>query len=420
MKNLLFLLSATALLASCNQDILVDTPQPKPEAPRHIGFETFVDKATRTAGTNSTSLNDFYPTFNVYGWKTVGSVTSPVFENVLVSYCNGVDKKPSAEWGDNAPAGWYYENIRYWDKMASKYQYSAFTPTPSGVSFNCTSDGLIEIGTEANPVTVDSKNLMSTPSTSLAYTGFDKDYMTAQATAEPSTDAADMSTPVSLNFSHLQAKLNIRIKLHESMKTAQDIKVTQIDVHNLNDKGYYTNAKDENGNEAGVSGWTVGTASDTYIPSVTTDYLINNANEEEGIVSYHNHYVLEQLIIPQTITKFVEQTPAPTEDTNDEGTDNEGGEGSEDDTEEPTPSVVPLPVSLTEYEVACVYVEYTIGTEVFKSFTPLSNIFSDEATYNFEGGKQYTLNITIGPKPIKFTAVVTKWADEIVGDLKKD
>ena len=409
MKNLLFLLSATALLASCNQDILVDTPQPKPEAPRHIGFETFVDKATRTAGTNSNNLQDFYPSFNVYGWKTVGSESpASVFDNVTVSFYNANDAnatKPGAEWGSTPVTGWYYENIRYWDKMASKYQYSAFTPTPSGVAFNCTSDGLIEIGTSEKPVTVDNKNLMSTPSTSLAYTGFNKDYMTAQATAEPSKDAADMSTPVSLIFSHLQAKLNIRIMLHESMKTAQNIKVTQIDVHNLNDKGYYTNAKDENGNKAGVSGWTVGTASDTYIPSVTTDYLINNANEEEGIVSYHNHYVLEQLIIPQTITKFVPQTPETTEETSD-NTDTEDSRT--------------LPVSLSEYEVACVYVEYTIGTEVFKSFTPLSNIFSNEATYNFEGGKQYTLNITIGPKPIEFTAEVTKWADEISGGLDMD
>lgn len=415
MKNILFLLSATALLASCNQDILVDTPQPKPEAPRHIGFETFVDKATRTDANNSNALDFFYPTFNVYGWKTVGSVTSPVFENVVVSYYDDTNTStttPSAEWGDNPATGWYYENIRYWDKMASKYQYSAFTPTPSGVSFKCTSDGLIEIGTEANPVTVDSKNLMSTPSTSLAYTGFVKDYMTAQATAEPSTDAADMSTPVSLNFSHLQAKLNIRIKLDGSMKTAQNIKVTQIDVHNLNDKGYYTNAKN-NGKEVGVSGWTLGTATATYVPSVTTDYLINNADEGEGIVSYHNHYVLEQLIIPQTITKFVPQTPETTEDTDD-------NTGSEDDTEEPTPSAVPLPVSLTEYEVACVYVEYTIGTEVFKSFTPLSNIFSNEATYNFEGGKQYTLNITIGPKPIKFTAVVSEWKEGNTSNLPMD
>lgn len=407
MKNLLILLSATALLASCNQDILVDNPQPKPEAPRHIGFETFVDKATRAAGTNSTSLNDFYPTFNVYGWKTVGSEVTCVFDNVPVTFYdvnNANTTKPGEEWDDNPETGWYYENIRYWDKIASKYQYSAFTPTPSGVSFNCTSDGLIEIGTEANPVTVDSKNLMSTPSTSLAYTGFDKDYMTAQATAEPSTDAADMSTPVSLNFSHLQAKLNIRIMLHESMATAQDIKVTQIDVHNLNDKGYYTNAKN-NGIEVGVSGWTLGTATAAYVPSVTTDYLINNANVNNGIVSYHNHYVLEQLIIPQTITKFVPQTPETTEETGD-------NTGTEDGNT--------LPVSLSEYEVACVYVEYTIGTEVFKSYTPLSNIFSNEATYNFEGGKQYTLNITIGPKPIKFTAEVTKWSDEIVGDLKKD
>jgi hypothetical protein len=425
---------------------LVDNPQPKPEAPRHIGFETFVDKATRAAGTNSNNLQDFYPSFNVYGWKTVGNVTSPVFENVVVSYCNGVDKKPSTEWGDNTPAGWYYENIRYWDKMASKYQYSAFTPTPSGVSFKCTSDGLIEIGTAESPVTVDSKNLMSTPSTLLAYTGFEKDYMTAQAKAEPSTDAADMSTPVSLNFSHLQAKLNIRIMLHESMTTAQDIIVQKIKVHNLGDKAYYTNDATVTGT---VSGWKLYTASNNqeeddsentpetveetieYVPSIeSTDNLSYQLNgTTAGTDNFNNYYVLEQLIIPQTITKFVPQTPETTEETgdntgtedgNDEGTDNEGGEGSEDNTEEPTPSAVPLPVSLSEYEVACVYVEYTIGTEVFKSFTPLSNIFSNEATYNFEGGNQYTLNITIGPKPIEFTAVVSEWIEGNTSNLPMD
>ena len=440
MKNLLILLSATALLASCNQDILVDNPQPKPEAPRHIGFETFVDKATRTAGTNSNNLQDFYPSFNVYGWKTVGSEVTCVFNNIPVSYYDATDAnatKPSSEWGSTPVTGWYYENIRYWDKMASKYQYSAFTPTPAGVSFNCTSDGLIEIGTSDKPVTVDGKNLMATPNTNLAYTGFDKDYMTAQATAEPSTNAAAMSAPVSLNFKHLQAKLNIRIKLHESMTTAQNIIVQKIKVHNLADKAYYTNDETVTGT---VSGWKLYTASNNqeeddsentpetveetieYVPSIeSTDNLSYQLNGTiAGTDNFNNYYVLEQLIIPQTITKFDEQTPAPTEDTNDEGTDNKGGEGSEDDTEEPTPSVVPLPVSLSEYSVACVYVEYTIGEEVFKSFTPLSNIFSEADTYNFEGGNQYTLNITIGPKPIKFTAEVAKWSEEISGGLDMD
>ena len=127
MKNLLFLLSATALLASCNQDILVDTPQPKPEAPRHIGFETFVDKATRAVGTNSNNLQDFYPSFNVYGWKTVGNESpASVFDNVTVSFYdanNANTTKPGAEWGSTPETGWYYKYIRYWDKMASSYQF---------------------------------------------------------------------------------------------------------------------------------------------------------------------------------------------------------------------------------------------------------------------------------------------------------
>lgn len=437
MKKAIYLLAATAFLASCNQEVLIDTPDVEPTAPRAIGFETFADKATRADANNSTALHDYYPTFNVYGWKFVGNEVTCVFNNIPVEYFTEdkqgtvvykeADQKPTTEWATFA-TGWYYQNIRYWDKMASNYQYSAYVPASATDAVHCASDGLITIGTATAPVTVDDKNLMATPATSLAYKGFDLDYMTAQATATPSADPADMSTPVALNFKHLQAKLNIRIKLDESMTTAQDIKVTDIRVHNLNDKGYYTNAKDEEGKEVGVSGWTVGTATADYVPCVTTDYLINNADEEEGIVSYHNHYVLEQLIIPQTITKYTEPTPTAAEgdegstggDSSDEGTGDGSDEGDGQGSEGATPAVVTLPVSLTEYAVACVYVEYTIGEETFKSYTPLANIFSSADTYNFEGGKQYTLNITVGPKPIEFTAVVTEWAEATNGDLPMD
>lgn len=381
MKKAIYLLAATAFLASCNQEVLIDTPDVEPTAPRAIGFETFADKATRADANNSTALNFFYPTFNVYGWKTVGSEVTCVFNNIPVEYFaedkqgtvvyKEADQKPTVEWATFA-TGWYYENIRYWDKMASNYQYSAYAPASATDVVNCASDGLITIGTNTDPVTVDDKNLMATPATSLAYKGFDLDYMTAQATATPSTDAADMSTPVALNFKHLQAKLNIRIKLDESVKTAQDVSIQKIQVHNLGDKGYYTNATTATGT---VSGWTLGAATATYIPKVETPYSLNAAT------NYDNHYVLEQLIIPQTINKPTTASP-----------------------------------SLDEYAEACVYVEYTIGDEIFKSYTPLANIFSSADTYNFEGGKQYTLNITVGPKPINFTAEVTEWAEAIQGN----
>ena len=180
MKKAIYLFAATALMTGCNQDVLVEQPQPRPEVNRHIGFDTFVDKATRTRGTNSNALNDFYPSFNVYGWKMVGNVTSPVFENVTVSYCNGVDKMPSAEWGQGAPAGWYYENIRYWDKMATSYQFCAYAPVAASEVVKCTKEGGITIGNAEAPITVEMTNLMAKPAEKLAYTGFKYDYMTAQ------------------------------------------------------------------------------------------------------------------------------------------------------------------------------------------------------------------------------------------------
>lgn len=374
MKKAIYLLAATAFMVSCNQDVLIDTPSQQPEVLRHIGFDTFVDKATRTTGVgaNSTALNDFYPEFNVYGWKTVEDKTSTVFDNVTVSYFDAEKSsgvKPGAEWGDNVETGWYYKYIRYWDKLASKYQFSAYAPVAASDDVYCAEDGLITIGTAAKPIKVEGTNLMEKPAKELAYTGFEYDYMTAQAT--------DKVGEVSLVFSHLQAKLNVRIYLDESITTAQDVSIQKVKIHNLGDKAYYTNE-----DNAGISGWTLCNVTDIYeqyIPTVEQTYTLN-AKE-----NFNGYYILEQLIIPQTIDKATNETP-----------------------------------QLQPYSEACIYVEYTIGNEVFKSYSPLANIFSSAATYDFEGGKQYTVNIIVGPSPIEFTAEVATWADAVDKDKDMD
>lgn len=380
MKRAIYLLAATALMASCTQsEVLVDTPNPVPEVPRSIGFDTFVDKATRATGENSTALNDFYPAFNVYGWKTVGNEKpTPIFNNITVSYYNaeeGKGVKPSIEWGEAPATGWYYNEIRYWDKMASGYKFSAYAPVQASKDVTCTPDGIIKIGQETAPITVETTNLMAKPAVTLAYTGFKYDYMTA--TSGESLDK------VSLNFQHLLAKLNIRIRLSNVITTAQDISIQKIQVHNLGCYGYYTSDENETGT---VTGWkrpNITDIVDKYIPSVEKAYSLNAAGG-----NFHNHYVLEQLIIPQTITASAAAT-----------------------------------TSLSEYPEACIYVEYTIGKEKFKSFSPLANIFIGKGAataYNFEGGKQYTLNITVGPAPIEFEATVTEWAKEIEAEHKMD
>lgn len=373
-------MAATALMAGCTQsEVLVDTPNPVPEVPRSIGFDTFVDKATRATGENSTALNDFYPAFNVYGWKTVGNEKPTlIFNNITVSYYNaeeGKGVKPSIEWGEAPATGWYYNEIRYWDKMASGYKFSAYAPVQASKDVTCTPDGIIKIGQETAPITVETTNLMAKPAETLAYTGFKYDYMTA--TSGESLDK------VSLNFQHLLAKLNIRIRLSNVITTAQDISIQKIQVHNLGCYGYYTSDENETGT---VTGWkrpNITDIVDKYIPSVEKAYSLNAAGD-----NFHNHYVLEQLIIPQTITASAAAT-----------------------------------TSLSEYPEACVYVEYTIGKEKFKSFSPLANIFIGKGAataYDFEGGKQYTLNITVGPAPIEFEAEVTSWKEGIEAEHKMD
>lgn len=379
MKKGIYLFAAIALMASCSQEeVRVDTPEAHPETPRLIGFETFVDKATRATNyaNNSNALNFFYPTFKVYGWKTVGGTPTSVFDGVTVSYYDAENAagttKPTSEWGENPTTGWYYQNIRYWDKLATSYQFSAYAPATAAAE--CTADGTITIGTSAAPVTVDTKNLMNEPADELAFKGFDTDYMTATSTLATS--------PVSLNFKHLQAKLNIRILLADEVVTAQNVAIQKIQVHNLANKAYYTND-----NAVGVSGWTLGEADANYVPSITEvqdGYSLNDAT-----TNFDGYYVLEQLIIPQTLEKYV---------------------GEEVN-------------SLNEYTQACVYVEYTIGAETFKSFTPLANIFignGNATNYTFLGGNQYTLNIIVGPKPIEFTAEVTPWAEGADEELPMD
>ena len=374
MKKVVSLFVIALLMVSCNQDaVLVETPEVTPEVARPIGFDTFVDKTSRAAGENSTAFNDFYPSFNVYGWKTVDGTTTQIFNNHAVNYVadETTYEDYAAEWGEftEDSKGWYYKNLRYWDKMASGYQFCAYAPVAASDYVVCCENGQITIGSETNPdteldnsVTVDTKNLMATPAEKLAFTGFEYDYMIAV-----STQTLDK---VSLNFQHLQAKLNIRIRLNESVTTAQAVTITEIGVHNLGNKGYY----DNKATEGVVSGWKLTTADADYVPAVTTDYPINGSDSKSG------YYVLEQLILPQTIQKAATTEP-----------------------------------SLTELTEACLYVEYTIGDEVFKSFSPLANIFttSDETSYNLEGGKQYTINVIVGPSPIEFTADVAEWADAV-------
>lgn len=363
-RNYVMMAMAAAMLASCAQTGLVEEIAEEPQ--KAIGFSTFVDKATRA---NSTKLNDFYKTFKVYGWKSIDNKNTwqNVFDNVTNEYFTSdvagsevyTSGKPSKEWTVSDPftKSWYYEGIRYWDKLATHYQFCAYTPIIATGEVAATPEGVIKIGTETAPITVDDKNLQESPTDALIYTGFNCDYMTAVSTAQ--------NTEVDLDFTHELAKLNVKVQKDDnSYKSSQTLCVSTLEILHLNNKGYFVR------NATQPKTWTVSTPSTegTFEMGSGTKYLANPG-------THNGNFVIEQLLLPQSIRKETEAS------------------------------------SITEFDEACVHITYTIGTEEFNGYYALSNIFDPSADqFSFEGGKEYTLTITVGPNPIHFTPSVTVWS----------
>lgn len=380
-RNILLIVVAATVLASCSNNDTLKQDVSSEKIP--FSFSAYSSKSTKTD--IHSNLDFFYKTFKVYGWKKVNgtwNTTTPVFDNVTNEYfasnsvygnsiyleAGGV--KPVDEWGtiQSFPA-WFYEDIRYWDKFASDYQFCAYTPITASESVACNHLGVITIG-KTTPVTVDTKNLMATPETELAYTGFDYDYMTATSVAKTSA--------VSLVFSHELAKFNIKLLLDNSITTKQDVVVNEVSLLNLN--GTSTYESDKESATGYLSGWKTPTTEVEYkangVGTATTGYKMNGTTA--GTDKFDGYFVMERLMIPQSTTK-----------TN-------------------------VDCQITEFDEACVYVKYTIGAEPFEGYYSLANLFlgTDTASkYDFEGGNEYTLIITVGPKPIYFTTSVNTWTN---------
>lgn len=400
MKKYLFILATAAIVASCAEnDTFKDVKTSESKA---IGFAAYSEKATKAD--NHTTLEFFYPTFNVYGWKSYdnGSNWTNIFDDITNEYFlaktaqsgktvsgngqviyTGSGENPEAEWGEET-AGWYYQGIRYWDSYANAHRFSAYAPIAASAKVVCSPDGTIKIGDDGTgegakgTITVDNTNLMSTPATALAYTGFVGDYMTA-------TTNAYNASPVALAFSHELAKINIQINLAAGVTTKQDVVVNDINITGLNGTSYFDNTEDVASPSAGyLDGWHTPTTAIAYRVQgpvdATTGYKMNGTTA--GTDNFNTYYVMERLMIPQNIAKT-------------------------------TPANAIQPSDFTT-SGAYIYVKYTIGTQEYTGYWGLANLFDATAAtnINLKGGYEYTLSITVGPDPIYFTASVSTWTEE--------
>lgn len=398
MKKNLFIIAAIALVSvSCSNEKLLNNSVNE-AAVKPIGFDVYANKSTKANNENNkNNLNFFYDAFKVSGWKYTDD-WKVVFNNEINEYFasnakgkyvyDAEGQKPSDEWASASAStyvpAWYYEGVRYWDKFATKYQFGAYAPKDAAnvtIAYSASADDCtITMASSESKFTVESTNLMATPSKTLAYKGFTTDFMTAAA----HTGDNNSTSPVSLTFTHELAKFDVKLVLNTTVKTSQPVVVNEIKFHNLNGSSYYDSSKES---ETGfLTGWNTPTDEVTTYAingpgSATNGYQLNldlDENDDE-FDNYNEYYVFESLMIPQTIQRATNAA------------------------------------QLEEPAQACIYVKYSIGNEEFEGFYALANMFieanSTETSFDLAGGNEYILTITVGPAPIYFTPTVTTWTE---------
>ena len=411
-KSYLMIAAAAALFAACSDtDKLTNefktTPNDK------IGFVTYTEKATRSSDENSTVLEKFHTSFAVYGWKTVTTATPQVqnvFDYDAVEYLtadapNGhfvyKTSTPASEWGDSwATAtnykGWFYEDVRYWDKLATSYKFYAIAPyeenpTP-GVSMESTFTN-IKIGSSSAKYDIEGEYNLAIGENNVIskdkkYYNYKKDYMLA----DPSSANNQL---VTLTFKHILTKFNVKVSAQTTYTGKQELKVNDLKIVGLEKEGYYDNK------------WTT---SGSYEIKVEHDYALKN----NATATYDGCYWIQTLIFPQDLECQSDKAQA----TND---------------------------NLTKY----LYIKYSIGSQSYEAYYDLAYAFnntakpysaattytSEEAAaynethptetpvaagdpkdpehpadkYTLAQGSEYTLNIIVGPEPIIFDADVEGW-----------
>lgn len=235
-KYLILALTAALAAVGCSKTFDV-VPTPTNTTP--IGFGTWAEHLTkadpRPAGTNDFLAGD---TFNVYGYKTVATTKTVVFNGDVVT-ADGTEGDPVSTWS--------YSPIRFWDPTAASYTFFAVSPS-GNVSTANAETGVIT----SNDITFGGQNNDILVATKKEVTTFS-------------------SAPVQIVFNHIASLVDIKVKKDAALPTSASLKITAASLTNVQTKGQFTVASyDSNGKPvigATAYGWTL---AETPVPGSYT------------------------------------------------------------------------------------------------------------------------------------------------------
>ena len=380
-KNYFMLALASMMMAACANNDLVDDLV-KEEVPQAIGFETFAQKVTRAENSEETyslDLKDHHTSFKVWGYKNVQE--EYVFNGKEVSY-------------DEA---WDYTGHVYWDKAATSYEFYAAAPATESLwtlNKNVEATQSDDYFTISSNYTVTAHNNASlTYEKSFASTQNAVDLMIADKKNVPTTE---FGSAVQLNFTHILSRLNITVSKDATMAD-QTVTLKSLTLCNVNNVGTF------NENETLTPGttlaggtherWTLKDSDNDQVLDFTTysgmtnkelKYIYTGTETTPNGATKTAEYMLQSLIMPQTA-----------------GFETVKLDGTSTNLQEPYFTIV---YTVTDND----------NSEDFSATYNLANAFGVTTgnTLAFNEGWQNTLNITLKPGAISFSAKVATWDDE--------
>lgn len=199
MKKVIFALAAVVALAACSKEQTVSF-----DKGAAIGFDTFVDNATRVD--DKTLTKDNMSNFAVYGSVTNAGATALIFNNVKVA---------KDITNDDLKSDWKYQGTQYWINGAN-YDFAAVAP------YKCGAEGAFDASTKKT--TIDFTNDGVT------------DLLYAQTTAE---GQAEKNAAVAFTFRHLLSKVKFSFE-NQYLSTGSTIAVREIKLTNAHETASVT------------------------------------------------------------------------------------------------------------------------------------------------------------------------------------